>query len=70
MSEGEGKPGAIQFLYGTQDRHGDYICSHTRFPKTNELYIFPANLHHTVMPFRSDVERISVSGNFLCERKS
>jgi len=69
VSEGEGKPGAIQFIYGTQDRYSDYICSHTRFPKTNELYIFPANLHHTVMPFRSDVERVSVSGNFLCKRK-
>ena len=69
VSDGEGKPGAIQFIYGTQDRYGDYICSHTRFPKTNELYIFPANLHHTVMPFRSDVERVSVSGNFLCKRK-
>ena len=68
VSEGEGKPGAIQFIYGTQDRYGDYICSHTKFPKTNELYIFPANLHHTVMPFRSDVERVSVSGNFFCKR--
>ena len=68
VSEGEGKPGAIQFIYGTQDRCGDYVCSHTRFPKTNELYIFPANLYHTVMPFKSDVERVSVSGNFLCKR--
>lgn len=69
VSLGEGKPGAIEFIYGTEDRHGDYICSHTRFPKTNELYIFPANLHHTVMPFRSDVERVSVSGNFFAKRK-
>ena len=68
ISLGEGKPGAIEFIYGTEDRHGDYICSHTRFPKTNELYIFPANLHHTVMPFRSDVTRISVSGNFFAKR--
>lgn len=69
VSHGEGKPGAIEFIYGTEDRYDDYICSHIRFPKTNELYIFPANLHHTVMPFRSDVERVSVSGNFKCKRK-
>jgi len=70
VSLGKGKPGAIEFLYGTEDRYGDYIVSHTRHPKTNELYIFPANLHHTVMPFRSDVERVSVSGNFFAKRKS
>ena len=68
-SLGNGKPGAIEFLYGNEDRYGDYICSHTMFPKTNELYIFPANLHHTVMPFRTNVERISVSGNMLTNRK-
>ena len=29
------------------------------------MYIFPAMLKHWVFPFKSDVERISVSGNVL-----
>ena len=35
------------------------------FPKKGDLLIFPANLMHMVVPFRSDIERISVSGNIL-----
>ena len=34
------------------------------FPKKNECYIFPGSLVHTVYPFQSDCERVSVSGNF------
>ena len=62
-------PGAIEFLYGQEDRLGDYICSHIKFPKVGELYIFPSNLYHTVHPFRSDVERISISGNLMAKFK-
>ena len=29
-----------------------------------DIYIFPAKLHHLVYPFKSKVERISVSVNF------
>jgi len=29
------------------------------------MWIFPASLYHSVPPFKSDVERISVSGNIL-----
>ena len=32
-------------------------------PRTGEMYIFPALLQHWVCPFKSDVTRISVSGN-------
>ena len=28
-----------------------------------DFYIFPAHLTHMVLPFKSDVERISISGN-------
>ena len=34
-------------------------------PYKNLLFIFPANLQHTVPPFWVDAERISVSGNFV-----
>ena len=34
-------------------------------PALNELWIFPATLKHTVPPFKSDVERISISGNWF-----
>ena len=33
-------------------------------PKEKDIYIFPAKLHHMVYPFKSKVERISVSVNF------
>ena len=62
-------PGAIEFIYGQEDRLGDFICSHIKFPKAGEMYIFPSNLYHTVHPFRSDVERISISGNLIAKFK-
>ena len=37
--------------------------SHSFFPVEGDLYIFPATLEHWVFPFKSDVERVSVSGN-------
>jgi hypothetical protein len=57
-----GGPGSIAFRYGEQS---DWAMSgHEFFPKEGDLYIFPAKLSHMVYPFYSDVERISVSGNF------
>jgi len=58
-----GGPGAIYFIYG--DPANNWSCNLQKFrPKTGDIFIFPANLGHTVAPFRSDVTRISVSGNF------
>ena len=34
------------------------------------MFIFPSSLQHWVFPFRSKVERISVSGNLLFEKDS
>ena len=34
------------------------------FPEENECYIFPAGLSHMVYPYKSNCERVSVSGNF------
>lgn len=54
-------PGTIQFMFG-EDMH---FCQTKRTfrPKTGELFIFPAYLQHYVVPFKSDVVRISMSGN-------
>ncbi len=55
-------PGCIQFLYGEQQTN--ITTGHALHPRDNNLWIFPASLKHTVPPFKSDVERISVSGNW------
>ena len=47
-------PGGLTFLYGDNDDH--CISYHS---------IFPAWLKHWVYPFKSDVTRISVSGNVI-----
>ena len=56
-----GGPGGISFTYGTTKRN--YISAVDHLPQTGELFIFPADLTHWVFPFKSEVERISVSGN-------
>ncbi len=55
--------GEIIFHYGEH-----FELTGQQFPVTpykNLLFIFPANLQHTVPPFWVDAERISVSGNFV-----
>jgi len=54
-------PGGITFTYGDGPR--EVITYQTFLPQTGEMYIFPAWLQHWVYPFKSDCERISVSGN-------
>ena len=54
-------PGGIQFLYGNGPR--DCISYMSYFPEELDMFIFPAWLKHWVSPFKSDCERISVSGN-------
>ena len=54
-------PGGIQFLYGNGPR--DCISYRSSFPEELDMFIFPAWLKHWVSPFKSDCERISVSGN-------
>ena len=54
-------PGGIQFIYGNGPR--DCITIYSIFPEENDMFIFPAWLKHWVAPYRSDVTRISVSGN-------
>jgi hypothetical protein len=55
-------PGAINFRYGEDN---DWACSTQSFlPEKGEIFIFPAKLSHSVIPFKSNVERISIAGNF------
>ena len=55
------KPGSISFIINFQSLHS--ISCRDFFPEEGDFFIFPANLTHFVNPFKSDVERISVSGN-------
>jgi len=54
-------PGGISWLYG----EGGHLCISMvhQMPKTGDIYLFPASLKHFVLPFKSDITRISVSGN-------
>jgi hypothetical protein len=54
-------PGTIIFDIGP-DMPLSISCIR-RMPKAGQAFIFPAWLPHHVNPFKSDVERISVSGN-------
>lgn len=55
-------PGAIHFLYG-QMQEG-FINARHFLPEEGDIFIFPAGLYHTVAPFKSNVTRISLAGNF------
>jgi hypothetical protein len=56
-----GGPGTLIFLYGEISNWTQ--SSNVVFPKKGDMYIFPANVRHMVYPFKSNVERVSVSGN-------
>ena len=56
-------PAGISFFYGQGDRQYVNIVQH--LPKSGDMFIFPASLQHWVFPFKSKVERISVSGNVI-----
>ena len=58
-------PGAIIFRYGEQRMHN--ITEHAHLPESGDLFIFPFNLMHYVIPFKSKGERISVAANFITD---
>ena len=58
-------PGMIVFDYGREAPFSNY--RHCKLPETGDLVIFPAWLPHHTYAFKSDVERISVSGNIVLE---
>ena len=55
--------GTISFHHG--EKREFYADSHNFFPEVGQLFIFPSSLKHMVSPFRSNVERVSVAGNFV-----
>ena len=56
-------PGMIVFDYGIAMPFSINVFS--KLPEVGDLFIFPAWLTHYVHAFKSDVERISVSGNII-----
>jgi hypothetical protein len=56
------KQGELVFISSLSARD-EFITSHNFFPEVGDFFIFPAALHHYVNSFKSDGERISVSGN-------
>jgi len=57
-------PGGIRFMTDFKNTKL-HTSALTIFPKEKECYIFPADLHHMVYPYKTNCERISVSGNLL-----
>jgi len=60
-------PGGIAWFYG--EGNEQYIDNVTLMPEAGDIFIFPSALKHWVFPFKSKVERISVSGNISFRRK-
>ena len=60
--QGQGSgPGVISFYYG--ERNENMRTQHHFLPNEGDMFMFPAATKHIVPPFKSDVTRISVSGN-------
>jgi uncharacterized protein (TIGR02466 family) len=56
------KPG--QILFNTASLINDHISEYTHTPITNDFFIFPSTVLHSVNPFKSKVTRISMAINF------
>ena len=50
-------PGSVMFCHNDQRKYF--------FPTKNQFFMFPSNALHMVIPYKSDVTRISVSGNII-----
>ena len=62
LNKGRGPgPATIEFLYGQREK--GFISSHSFLPQNTDFFIFPSNLYHQVYSFKSNCERISISGN-------
>jgi len=58
----DGGPAGISFFHG---EHRPLSIDQVQlFPEEGDFFIFPAFLRHSVSPFKSDVERVSVAANF------
>ena len=60
-STGFAGPGELKFI--TSAPTDGFITEKSFLPNAGDLFIFPHNLPHSVAPFKSNVERISVAFN-------
>ena len=56
-------PGSLAFMYGQVAKPMWTSVEKVVHPKSGDFFMFPAMLYHTVSPFKSNVTRISISGN-------
>ena len=66
-------PGSITFKYGEHnptDKYSYFATQQNFLPEERDFFIFPANLTHQVIPFSSDITRISVAGNVYFQNDS
>ena len=62
-------PGGVSFLWGDSNGRMAISLVH-QMPEEGDIYMFPAQLRHFVLPFKSNVTRVSVSGNILFKQDS
>ena len=53
--------GTIDFIHGSKSFLSDSLFNHN--PKVGDMILFPGEMKHAVYPFKSDVERITLSFN-------
>ena len=64
LQEGRGDaPGRLTFDYTHSSNPPWGTCTKSIEPKEGHMVIFPSMLRHYVTPFKSNVQRISISGN-------
>ena len=63
-SKSSAGPGSISFFMGDADKKNS-ITTNSFFPEEGEMFVFPAWLKLCVYPYKSDVVRVSVSGNIV-----
>jgi len=59
-------PGSLTFHISAVSNH--YIDTVCVMPEVGDFFIFPSNLKHSVSPFKSKGERISVACNFKFQK--
>jgi len=58
------RPGSVNFINELKNNNF-HIIEHSFMPTVGDLFIFPSTLHHYVNSFKSNGERVSVSGNLI-----
>ena len=62
-------PGALMFEFTQQARPKWATTGTIVEPKQNDFFMFPAMLQHWVVPFKSNITRITVSGNLRIQNR-